>query len=362
MNDLHMNEDVKIKVFGIGGGGCNAVNRMVNEGMQGVEFYVANTDLQVLKDSPVQNKIILGREITRGLGAGANPEVGRRAAQESEQEIREAIKGADMVFITAGMGGGTGTGAAPMFAKIAKEEGALTVGIITKPFRFEGNKRSKSAAEGVEELRQYVDSLIVVSNDNLLYVIGRKPLVEAFQVADNVLRQGVQTITDLIAVPALINLDFADVRTVMESQGNALIGIGIADGEDRAKEAAKFAIQSPLLEAKISGAKKAIINITGGENLSLFDAEDAVEMIKQEAGNDIDTIFGVAINSNLGDSVIVTVIATGFEQDKKDLEQVHKQLSAKSAAQIAVGERRQVEAEPVEDASANDIPSFFKRI
>lgn len=360
MYDLEMSENVNIKVFGIGGGGCNAVNRMVSEGMQGVEFYVANTDKQVLNTSQAKNKIYLGKEITKGLGAGANPEVGRRAAQESETEIREAIKGADMVFVTAGMGGGTGTGAAPMFAKIAKEMGALTVGIITKPFRFEGNKRTRSAMEGIEELRQYVDSLIIVSNDNLLFVIGRKPLVEAFQTADNVLRQGVQTITDLIAVPALINLDFADVRAVMENQGNALIGIGIADGEDRAKEAAKFAIQSPLLEAKISGAKNAIINITGGENLSLYDAEDAVEVIKEEAGNDIDTIFGVAINSALGDSVIVTVIATGFDEEKQVVEPV-KKVATTSSAQIAVGEVRK--ATPVkEETPVNDIPSFFKRV
>ncbi|MGL5540143.1 MAG: cell division protein FtsZ [Erysipelotrichaceae bacterium] len=355
--ELHFNQVVKIKVFGIGGGGCNAVNRMVNEGMQGVEFYVANTDLQVLKDSPVENKIILGREITRGLGAGANPEMGRRAAQESETEIREAIKDADMVFITAGMGGGTGTGAAPMFAKIAKEMGALTVGIITKPFRFEGNKRSRAAIDGIEELRQHVDSLIVVSNDNLLYAIGRKPLVEAFQVADNVLRQGVQTITDLIAVPALINLDFADVRAVMENQGNALIGIGIADGEERAKVAASNAILSPLLEAKISGAKNAIVNITGGESLSLFDAEDAVELIREAAGNDIDTIFGVAINSQLGDSVIVTVIATGFDQEVKEV--AAPAPKAIAAKQPVPTERPRFNE--VEDVVTNDIPSFFKR-
>ncbi len=363
MSEMKLNQVVNIKVFGIGGGGCNAVNRMVNEGMQGVEFFVANTDLQVLKDSPVTNKIVLGREITRGLGAGANPEMGRRAAQESETEIREAIKGADMVFVTAGMGGGTGTGAAPMFAKIAKEMGALTVGIITKPFRFEGNKRSKSAIEGIDELREYVDSLIIVSNDNLLYAIGRKPLVEAFQVADNVLRQGVQTITDLIAVPALINLDFADVRTVMENQGNALIGIGIADGEDRAKVAASNAILSPLLEAKIAGAKNAIINITGGESLSLFDAEDAVEEIREAAGNDIDTIFGVAINSALGESVIVTVIATGFDQEE---EVVAPKVAAKpitpklETTSAPVAKPRTFESE-VEEVNTNDIPSFFRR-
>ena len=261
MSDLQFEQVANIKVFGIGGGGCNAVNRMVSEGVKGVEFYVANTDLQALNISPVENKIVLGREVTKGLGAGANPEMGRRAAQENENEIREAIKGSDMVFITTGLGGGTGTGAAPMFAKIAKEEGALTVGIVTKPFTFEGKKRMKSAEDGLAELKQYVDSLIIVSNNNLIEVIGRRPLTEAFQAADNVLRQGVQTITDLIAVPALINLDFADVRTIMENQGSALIGIGMAEGEDKARAAAEKAIQSPLLEAQITGASNAIVNI-----------------------------------------------------------------------------------------------------
>ena len=317
---MEFDQVANIKVFGIGGGGCNAVNRMVNEGVQGVTFYACNTDLSALNKSPVENKIILGREITKGLGAGANPEVGRRAAQESENEIREAIKGSDMVFLTAGLGGGTGTGAIPLFAKIAKEEGALTVGIVTKPFTFEGKKRMNAAMSGLEELKEYVDSLIIVSNNNLLEVLGRKPLVEAFQAADNVLRQGVQTITDLIAVPALINLDFADVKTIMENQGSALIGIGMADGEDKARMAAERAIQSPLLETQISGAKNAIVNITGGESITLFDAEDAMAFIREAAGNDIDAIYGVAINENLGDSIIVTVIATGFEEKEEKAE------------------------------------------
>ena len=314
MSETEFKKVVTIKVFGVGGGGCNAVNRMVNEGVQGVEFFVANTDLQVLGTSPVKNQIVLGMNVTKGQGAGSDPEVGRKAAIETEAEIREAIKGSDMVFVTAGLGGGTGTGAAPLFAKVAKEEGALTVGIVTKPFSFEGSTRAKQAEEGLHELKENVDSLIIVSNNNLLEVIGRKPLIEAFEAADNVLRQGVQTITDLIAAPALINLDFADVRSIMKEQGKALIGVGMAEGEDKARVAAEKAIQSPLLEAKITGAKKAIINITGGDSVSLYDADDATQFIKEAAGGDIDTIFGVAINPALQDRIIVTVIATGFEE------------------------------------------------
>ena len=358
MSELRFEQVANIKVFGIGGGGCNAVNRMVSEGVQGVQFYVANTDLQVLNNSPVENKIVLGRDVTKGLGAGANPEIGRRAAQENENEIREAIKGSDMVFITAGLGGGTGTGAAPLFAKIAKEEGALTVGIVTKPFTFEGKKRLNAAESGLQELREYVDSLIIVSNNNLIEVIGRKPLVEAFQAADNVLRQGVQTITDLIAVPAMINLDFADVRTIMENQGSALIGIGMADGEDKAKLAAEKAIQSPLLEAQIKGAKNAIVNITGGESITLFDAEDAMALVREAAGNDIDAIFGVAINENLGDNIIVTVIATGFDQPHEE----EKTVKASFVQPTVKPVRQEPEVryqEPEDDDEG--IPSFFRR-
>ena len=346
MSDLQFEQVANIKVFGIGGGGCNAVNRMVSEGVKGVEFYVANTDLQALNISPVENKIVLGREVTKGLGAGANPEMGRRAAQENENEIREAIKGSDMVFITTGLGGGTGTGAAPMFAKIAKEEGALTVGIVTKPFTFEGKKRMKSAEDGLAELKQYVDSLIIVSNNNLIEVIGRRPLTEAFQAADNVLRQGVQTITDLIAVPALINLDFADVRTIMENQGSALIGIGMAEGEDKARAAAEKAIQSPLLEAQITGASNAIVNI------------------REAAGNDIDAIFGVAINEKLGDSIIVTVIATGFDKEEEEEEEIPA-ASAFTQPVSRPSARVQTEEKPryqeLEEDDREGIPSFFSR-
>lgn len=357
MSELQFDQVANIKVFGVGGGGCNAVNRMVNEGVKGVEFYVANTDLSVLNNSLVKNKIILGREVTKGLGAGANPEMGRRAAQESENEIREAIKGSDMVFVTTGLGGGTGTGAAPLFAKIAKEEGALTVGIVTKPFTFEGKKRMQAAEAGLAELKQYVDSLIIVSNNNLIEVIGRRPLTEAFQAADNVLRQGVQTITDLIAVPAMINLDFADVRTIMENQGSALIGIGMAEGEDKARVAAEKAIQSPLLEVQIAGARNAIVNITGGESITLFDAEDAMALIREAAGNDVDVIFGVAINEKLGDSIIVTVIATGFDAEDEEVS------STQTFSQPAKSSRSQeVHSTYIEDEDDDKgIPSFFRR-
>ena len=360
MQDFTMDNVAKIKVFGVGGGGCNAVNRMVREGLGGVEFYVANTDLQVLNDSPVENKIMLGREITGGLGVGAKPEIGKKAAQESENEIREAIKGADMVFITAGLGGGTGTGAAPVFAKIASEEGCLTVGVVTKPFRFEGKNRMEKALVGLDEMKKYVDSLIVIANNNLLSVIGRSPIKVAFQAADNVLRQGVQTITDLIAVPAMINLDFADVSTVMKNQGSAIIGVGMADdkdGEDKARVAAERAIQSPLLEAQIAGAKQAIVNITGGNDISLYDAEDAMEYISEAAGNDINAIFGIAINEDLQDQIIVTVIATGFEDTDEDVNDMIKANAFVTNSNKSV--KKEVEVVKDTNTDGKKIPDFF---
>lgn len=361
MNELQFEQVAKIKVFGIGGAGCNAVNRMVREGVKGVEFFVANTDAQALNISPVDNKIVLGRESSKGLGAGGNPEMGRRAAQENEAEIRDAIKGSDMVFVTAGLGGGTGTGAAPMFAKLAREEGALTVGIVTKPFGFEGKKRMIAAENGLAELREYVDSLIIVSNNNLIEVIGRKPLTEAFQAADNILRQGVQTITDLIAVPTLVNLDFADVKAIMEDQGSALIGIGMADGEDKARTAAEKAIQSPLLEAQISGAKNAIVNITGGESITLFDAEDAMALIREAAGNDIDAIWGVAINESLGDSVIVTVIATGFETESvSPFSEPPKTYQGNHSSFTKPNGNEKVNTTSNNDDEDSGIPTFFR--
>lgn len=356
-NDMY-SQVAKIKVFGVGGAGCNAINRMVDEGMQGVEFYVANTDLQVLNGSLVNNKIVLGRETTKGLGAGANPEVGRQAALESEDEIREAVSDADMIFITAGLGGGTGTGAAPIFARLAQEAGALTVGIVTNPFSFEGTLRTRQAQEGLEDLQQYTDSLIIVSNNRLLEVIGRIPFRDAFKEADNVLRQGVQTITDLIAVPALINLDFADVKSVMEKQGSALIGIGMAQGENKAEEAAQKAITSPLLEAQIAGASRAIINVTGGESITIYDSNDAVEYIRAAAGRDIDIIFGVAINEQLGDSIIVTVIATGFEENKAEQAlNSHAEHKTASFEEIPVDRVDSIH----QDDDEGNIPTFFKR-
>lgn len=354
MSELMYNQVAKIKVFGIGGAGCNAVNRMVEEDVRGVEFFVVNTDLQVLNISKAKNKIILGEITTKGLGAGADPEVGLKAALESEDVIREALKDTDMVFITAGLGGGTGTGAAPLFAKIAKENKILTIGIVTKPFSFEGRKRMDQALRGLEELRQNVDSLIIVSNNQLLEAVGRIPFIEAFREADNVLRQGVQTITDLIAVPAMINLDLNDVRTVMEGQGSALIGIGLAQGDNKAQQAAAMAITSPLLEAQIRGARNAIVNVTGGESITLYDANEAVAFIREAAGEDIDIIFGVAVNETLGDRIIVTVIATGF-----DLPQAQRStrpiLDAKN-----VLESLQKDEKSLDDADESDIPGFFK--
>ena len=316
MSELQFDQVANIKVFGVGGGGCNAVNRMVNEGVKGVEFYVANTDLSVLNNSLVKNKIILGREVTKGLGAGANPEVGRQAAKESENEIREAIKGSDMVFVTTGLGGGTGTGAAPLFAKIAKEEGALTVGIVTKPFTFEGKKRLKQAEAGIANLKANVDTLITIPNDRLLDIIDKKTsMVDAFRIADDVLRQGVQGISDLIAVPGLINLDFADVKTIMSNAGSALMGIGEGQDDNAAIDAAKIAVNSPLLETSIQGAKGVLYNITGGPNLGLAQVNEASRIISEAAHEDANIIFGTAIDETLDDTVRITVIATGFDEN-----------------------------------------------
>ena len=310
---LEMDQLAKIKVIGIGGGGGNAVNRMIESGVKGVEFIVANTDLQVLNNSQADVKIQIGANLTDGLGAGANPEVGR------EKEIEDALSGADMVFVTCGMGGGTGSGAAPVVAEIAQALGALTVAIVTKPFTFEGRKRMENALAGIEELKKHVDTLIVIPNDRLREIIDKTtPMLEAFKEVDNVLRRGVQSISDLIAVVGLVNLDFADVKAVMEKSGNAIIGIGIGMGEDRAIEAAKQAVSSPLLETSISGATDAIINITGGMNLTLFEAEQAAEVVRAASNTDINTIFGSVINENLTDEVIVTVIATGFDKNNKE--------------------------------------------
>lgn len=318
-SELAMDQLAKIKVIGIGGGGGNAVNRMIESGVKGVEFIVANTDLQVLNNSKAEVKIQLGAKLTDGLGAGAKPEIGKEAALESKKEIEEALDGADMVFITGGMGGGTGSGAAPIIAEISHSLGALTVAIVTKPFTFEGKKRMTNALVGIEELRKHVDTLIVIPNDRLRQIIDKStPMLDAFQEVDNVLRRGVQSISDLIAVVGLVNLDFADVKAVMEDSGNAVIGIGIGMGEDRAIEAAKQAVSSPLLETSIEGATDAIVNVTGGPNLSLFESEQAVEVVRAAAKTDINTIFGSVINENLTEEVIVTVIATGFEKQSEE--------------------------------------------
>ena len=315
MFGLEMDKLAKIKVIGVGGGGCNAVNRMIESGLKGVEFIVANTDLQVLNNSLAPIKLQIGRELTDGLGAGANPEIGREAALESKEEIEEAIKGADMVFVTCGMGGGTGTGAAPVIAEIAQNLGALTVAIVTRPFSFEGKRRMDNAISGIEELKKHVDTIIVIPNDRLREIIDKSTsMLDAFKEVDNVLLRGVQSISDLIAVVGLVNLDFADVRAVMEKSGSAIIGIGIGMGEDRAMEAAKQAVSSPLLETSIHGATDAIVNITGGSNLTLFEAEQAAEVVRAASNTDINIIFGSVINENLNDEVIVTIIATGFDK------------------------------------------------
>ena len=308
-----------IKVIGVGGGGGNAINRMIDEGLAGVEFIAANTDVQALSSAKAETVIQLGPKLTRGLGAGGQPEVGRKAAEESEEVLTEALQGADMVFITAGMGGGSGTGAAPVIARIAKSIGALTVAVVTRPFGFEGNKRGNFAVEGINELREHVDTLLIISNNNLLEIVDKKtPLLEALSEADNVLRQGVQGITDLITSPGLINLDFADVKTVMENKGNALMGIGIGSGEERVIEAARKAIYSPLLETTIDGAEDVIVNVTGGLDMTLIEAEEASEIVNQAAGHGVNIWLGTSIDESMKDEIRVTVVATGVKEDKVD--------------------------------------------
>src|SRR5213593_4778912 len=302
-----------IKVVGVGGGGTNAVNRMVDAGLSGVEFIAVNTDAQALMMTDADVKIQIGAQATRGLGAGADPEIGLAAAQESRDELKEALKGADMVFITAGEGGGTGTGAAPIVAELGAEIGALTVGVVTRPFGFEGRKRADQAERGIDDLRERVDTLIVIENDRLLQVVEKRTsIVEAFRMADDILRQGVQGITDLVTVPGLVNLDFADVRTIMSDAGSALMGIGAASGTNRAAEAARAAVSSPLLEASIEGATGILLNITGGPEIGLFEVNEAAEVVTGAADQNANVIFGAVIDDAMGDEVRVTVIATGF--------------------------------------------------
>src|SRR3989440_1885549 len=307
-----------IKVVGVGGGGTNAVNRMVDAGVAGVDFIAVNTDAQALLMADADLKIQIGADVTRGLGAGADPSVGFAAAQESRDELKDALKGADMVFVTAGEGGGTGTGGAPILAELGQEIGALTVGVVTRPFAFEGRKRADQAERGIDELRERVDTLIVIENDRLLQVVEKRTsIVEAFQMADDILRQGVQGITDLITVPGLVNLDFADVRTIMRDAGSALMGIVTAAGENRAAEAARSAVSSPLLEASIEGATGILLNVTGGSDIGLFEVNEAAEVVTGAADQNANVIFGAGIDDSIADEVRVTVIATGFGSQRR---------------------------------------------
>ncbi|EAD1383743.1 cell division protein FtsZ [Listeria monocytogenes] len=372
-----------IKVIGVGGGGNNAVNRMIEHGVQGVEFISVNTDAQALNLAKAETKLQIGTKLTRGLGAGAVPEIGKKAAEESREQIEEALKGSDMVFVTAGMGGGTGTGAAPVIAQIAKEMGALTVGVVTRPFGFEGPKRTKQALTGTEAMKEAVDTLIVIPNDRLLQIVDKNtPMLEAFREADNVLRQGVQGISDLIAVPGLINLDFADVKTIMTNRGSALMGIGIATGENRAAEAAKKAISSPLLETSVDGAKGVLMNITGGSNLSLYEVQEAAEIVSSASDEDVNMIFGSVINDELKDELIVTVIATGFDEEKQAQQQAQANRRpnqsiqvnrpnyavqdgqqndyAQNAPQQANAPVHEQQAEPQQNSSDVDVPAFIR--
>ncbi|MBF7094580.1 cell division protein FtsZ [Streptococcus sp. HF-1907] len=369
-----------IKVIGVGGGGGNAINRMIDEGVAGVEFIAANTDIQALSSSKAETVIQLGPKLTRGLGAGGQPEVGRKAAEESEEVLTEALTGADMVFITAGMGGGSGTGAAPVIARIAKSLGALTVAVITRPFGFEGNKRANYAIEGIQELREQVDTLLIISNNNLLEIVDKKtPLLEALSEADNVLRQGVQGITDLITNPGLINLDFADVKSVMANKGNALMGVGIGSGEERITEATRKAIYSPLLETTIDGAEDVIVNVTGGMDMTLTEAEEASEIVSQAAGKGANIWLGTSIDMDMKDEIRVTVVATGVRKDKTDKVSGFTASSANRSASSAgafsepapqpsyerpshfdMSETRKMPAQPTPSASVNhNQPSAF---
>lgn len=347
-----------IKVVGVGGGGTNAVNRMVDAGLRGVEFIAVNTDAQALLMCDADVKIHIGGKITRGLGAGANPEVGRQAAEESRDELREALKGADMVFVTAGKGGGTGTGAAPVIAELARELGALTVGVVTKPFSFEGRKRASQAEMGIEALSKKVDTLIIIPNDRLLQVVEKRTsIIDAFKVADDVLRQGVQGITDLITVPGLINLDFADVRTIMRNAGSALMGIGVASGENRGVEAARAAISSPLLESSIEGATGILLNITGGPEMGLFEVNEAAEIISGAADSEANVIFGAVIDEAMGDQMRVTVIATGFDSRAVLMQSDAAAEPSGRAPEPALGlERPRFEM----DEDILDIPPFLR--
>ncbi|MGN0018202.1 MAG: cell division protein FtsZ [Candidatus Gastranaerophilaceae bacterium] len=360
----------KIKVIGVGGGGGNAVNRMIKAGLTGVEFYLMNTDAQVLKFGAAPNKVRLGAKLTNGLGAGGKPEIGEAAAEEARQEITAAIEGADMVFVTAGMGGGTGTGAAPIVARVAKELGILTIGVVTKPFSFEGKRRANQALQGIDKLKEAVDAIIVIPNDNLLGVVDRKVgLMESFAIVDEVLLRGVQGITDIITIPGLINVDFADVKSVMEASGSALMGIGIGQGEGRAEEAARNAIDSKLLETTIDGAKGVIVNITGGPDLGLTDVTKAMNIINDAVQDDAIVIFGAVTDEHMQGEVKITVIATGFELKAHSALQADKatqrtQLSAAdffSGAFNTAPKKSEPSSPSLPGFSNIEIPDFLKK-
>ena len=357
-NNYMMDGTATIKVIGVGGAGNNAINRMIESGIKGVEFIAINTDRQALQLSKASSKIQIGEKLTRGLGAGANPEIGMQAAEESKAEIAEMLRGADMVFVTAGMGGGTGTGAAPIVAAAAKELGILTIGVVTKPFTFEGKKRLSQAERGIESLKSKVDTLVVIPNDKLLQIIDRKTsIVEAFKMADDVLRQGVQGISDLIAVPGLVNLDFADVKTIMLNTGIAHMGVGRASGESRAEDAAKQAIQNPMLESSIEGAKGIIINITGGPNLGLHEVNTAAELVQRSVDPEANIIFGAVIDESLDEDIVITVIATGFEKEDDKVPSL-SDITSKSWSP------KPMTSSSVESTNSNgdlDIPTFLRK-
>lgn len=360
--EFDVDQNALIKVVGVGGGGNNAVNRMIDSGLKGVEFISINTDKQALYMSKANQKIQIGDKLTKGLGAGANPEIGQKSAEESKEEISQALKDADLIFITAGMGGGTGTGAAPIVSQIAKELGILTVGVVTKPFMFEGRKRMVNAEQGMACLKEMVDTLVTIPNDRLLQVVDKNtPITEAFRVADDVLKQGVQGISDLITVPGLINLDFADVKTIMLNRGIAHMGVGRATGENRAMNAAKQAISSPLLETTINGATGVLLNITGGPSLTLFEVNEAADQVKEAADADANIIFGAVIDEQLGDEVRITVIATGFDRKDDYYKEIKKvEPVAEKVAPVVKGPERNSEPLIIDSDADLDIPPFYR--
>jgi len=366
----------RIKVIGVGGGGSNAVNRMIDEGIQGVEFIVANTDAQALMLTKAATRVRLGDKLTRGLGAGGDPEIGRKAAEESSDELYNVVKGADMIFVTAGMGGGTGTGAAPVVAQIAKESGALTIGVVTRPFTFEGMRRMQAADIGIGKFKEHADTLIAIPNDRLLQIADKRAsLQDAFRLADDVLHQGIQGISELITIPGLINLDFADVRAIMSEGGAALMAVGAGSGDDRAKKAAEDAISSKLLDITIDGARGVLFNVTGGPSMTLFEVNQAAAIIRETAHPDVNMIFGAVIDPNMGDDIRVTVIATGFERTsmpRRVLERntrenrrepsipVRQTESVSVHADLQPGEAKQSSSQPLINTDDLDVPTFLR--